>query len=137
MAIAWSAWLSLSVAALYDDKGPMAWLARWGSTGCAGIAAPRHRRWWPTGELPQLVLLHTSPGLEEVVLAGIDAEFGATVPVVGGSAADDGVAGQWQLCWDEGRDHKGACWRCLPRLPTGVPVSFRLYPPSVAASLPG
>jgi len=99
---------SLSVAALYDDKGAYGVAGQMGDQ--PDVRALLRRAiadGGRPGELPQLVLLHTSPGLEEVVLAGIDAEFGATVPVVGGSAADDGVAGQWQLCWDEGEGSQG------------------------------
>lgn len=97
---------SLSVAALYDDKGAYGVAGQMGDQ--PDVRALLRRAiadGGRPGELPQLVLLHTSPGLEEVVLAGIDAEFGATVPVVGGSAADDGVAGQ--LCWDEGEGSQG------------------------------
>ena len=99
---------SLAVAALYDDKGA------YGVAGQLGdepdVRALLRRAiadGGRPGELPQLVLLHASPGLEEAMLAGIDAEFGATVPVVGGSAADDGVTGAWQLCWDEGEGGQG------------------------------
>ncbi len=48
-----------------------------------------------------MILFHASPGKEEGLLAGIEAELGASVPVVGGSAADSSVSGDWQLCWDE------------------------------------
>lgn len=99
---------SLSVAALYDGKGAYGVAGQMGDQ--PDVRALLRRAiadGGRPGELPQLVLLHTSPGLEEAVLAGIDAEFGATVPVVGGSAADDGVAGQWQLCWDEGEGSQG------------------------------
>ena len=99
---------SLAVAALYDDKGA------YGVAGQAGdqldvrqLLRRAIADGGRPGELPQLILLHTSPGQEEAVLAGIDAEFGATVPVVGGSAADDGVTGEWQLCWDEGEGTQG------------------------------
>lgn len=99
---------SLAVAALYDDRGA------YGVAGQAG-GEPDVRQLLRAaiadggrpGELPQLILLHASPGLEERMLAGIEAEFGTTVPVVGGSAADDGVTGEWQLCWDQGESAQG------------------------------
>ncbi|MGL5813570.1 MAG: FIST signal transduction protein [Aeromonas sp.] len=98
----------LAVAAFYDSKGA------YGVAGQAGDRLDARQLLRAAiadggrpGELPQLILLHTSPGLEEVMLAGIEAEFGTTVPVVGGSAADDGVRGQWQLCWDEGESQQG------------------------------
>lgn len=99
---------SLAVAALYDDKGA------YGVAGQAGDALDVRRLLRRAiadggrpGELPHLILLHTSPGLEEAMLAGIEAELGTTVPVVGGTASDDGVTGDWQLCWDEGESRQG------------------------------
>ncbi|MEL6117740.1 FIST N-terminal domain-containing protein [Photobacterium sp. SP02] len=50
-----------------------------------------------SGELPSLVLLHASPGAEEEVIQAISQEFGTPVPIIGGSAADAGVLGEWQL----------------------------------------
>ncbi|EDM75907.1 hypothetical protein PPSIR1_25051 [Plesiocystis pacifica SIR-1] len=49
------------------------------------------------GELPELVWVSASPGTEERCIAGIEAEIGAGAPIVGGSAADDAVAGGWYL----------------------------------------
>ncbi|WP_434666890.1 FIST signal transduction protein [Aeromonas sp. NJAU223] len=99
---------SLAVAAFYDDKGAYGVAGQAGETLDARQLLRRAiADGGRPGELPQLILLHTSPGLEEVMLAGIEAEFGTTVPVVGGSAADDDVRGQWQLCWDEGDSPQG------------------------------
>jgi hypothetical protein len=47
------------------------------------------------GEVPALVLLTSRPGHEEDLLLGIADVVGAHVPVVGGSAADEGVCGNW------------------------------------------
>ncbi|MFM5727772.1 FIST signal transduction protein [Aeromonas veronii] len=92
----------LAVAALYDEKGAF------GVAGASGDGVDVRqllRRAMSDcgrpGELPQLILFHASPGKEEGLLAGIEAELGASVPVVGGSAADSSVSGDWQLCWDE------------------------------------
>ena len=49
------------------------------------------------GELPALIWLSASPGHEEACIAGIEAMLGQGVPIVGGSAADDSVAGDWYL----------------------------------------
>jgi hypothetical protein len=100
---------SLAVAALYDDKGAYGVAGQAGETlDVRQLLRSAIADGGRPGELPPLILLHTSPGLEEVMLAGIEAEFGTTVPVVGGSAADDGVTGEWQLCWDEGESQQGA-----------------------------
>ncbi len=47
------------------------------------------------GEVPALVWLTAAPGQEEACIAGLEAVLGPEVPVVGGSAADDAVAGGW------------------------------------------
>ncbi len=49
------------------------------------------------GELPDIVWLNATPGNEEAVLKGIGDMLGPNLPVVGGSAADNTVAGAWQL----------------------------------------
>ncbi|EAS64613.1 hypothetical protein C0W92_18195 [Photobacterium angustum] len=49
------------------------------------------------GELPSLILLHATPGYEEQVIQGIEKELGCTVPIIGGSAADDFIAEKWQI----------------------------------------
>ncbi len=75
----------LAVAALYDEKGAF------GVAGASGDGVDVRqllRRAMSDcgrpGELPQLILFHASPGKEEGLLAGIEAELGASVPVVGG-----------------------------------------------------
>jgi hypothetical protein len=47
------------------------------------------------GEAPDLVWVSATPGCEEAVLAGIEAVVGRDVPIIGGSAADDDVSGNW------------------------------------------
>nr|WP_263429150.1 FIST N-terminal domain-containing protein [Nannocystis pusilla] len=48
------------------------------------------------GEPPALVWLAADPGFEEAVIAGIQDVLGPDVPIAGGSAADNDVAGHWQ-----------------------------------------
>lgn len=49
------------------------------------------------GELPALITLHTTTGYEETVLRAIRLELGTTIPIIGGTAADDNIAGNWTL----------------------------------------
>lgn len=49
------------------------------------------------GETPALVWLNAAPGREEQVLGAITAMIGNSVPVIGGSAADNSVSGRWHL----------------------------------------
>lgn len=47
------------------------------------------------GESPALVWLTAAPGAEEAVLAGLREVVGDKTPVVGGSSADNSIAGNW------------------------------------------
>lgn len=47
------------------------------------------------GEIPCLVWMNAAPGHEEALLAGIEDLLGTSVPVAGGSTADNTVAGRW------------------------------------------
>ena len=47
------------------------------------------------GEIPELIWVSATPGEEEAVLAGIQSLVGSEVPVIGGSAADNRVHGDW------------------------------------------
>ncbi|GAA5218246.1 FIST signal transduction protein [Corallincola platygyrae] len=49
------------------------------------------------GELPALVWLHGTPGQEERILSAIEQLFGRSMPVIGGSAADNDVAQKWLI----------------------------------------
>lgn len=49
-----------------------------------------------TGELPELIWLYQSPGHEEQVLSGLQRVVGDRCPIIGGSAADDDLTGQWR-----------------------------------------
>ncbi|MEM9145213.1 MAG: FIST N-terminal domain-containing protein [Pseudomonadota bacterium] len=48
------------------------------------------------GEAPHLVWLTAVPGAEEAVIAGIEDVVGTTTPIIGGSAADNDLSGQWR-----------------------------------------
>ncbi len=49
------------------------------------------------GEVPGLVLVCAAPGAEEEFLAGVRAGIGADAPIVGGSAADNAITGDWRI----------------------------------------
>jgi len=48
------------------------------------------------GEMPSAVWMITTPGGEEEVVRGIEEIVGPDVPLVGGSAADDTIEGNWR-----------------------------------------
>lgn len=76
-----------SMAAIADDPRGAAATA----TRQALITADR------AGEAPVLVWLSASPGQEELILAGVEDVVGQNVPILGGSAADDHVSGDWRV----------------------------------------
>lgn len=54
------------------------------------------------GELPELIWIYQSPGCEEVVLAGLKRLVGDRCPIVGGTAVDDELRGDWRLLSHDG-----------------------------------
>lgn len=54
------------------------------------------------GELPELIWIYQAPGQEEKVIAGLRRVVGDRCPIIGGSAADNAVAGQWRQIGPDG-----------------------------------
>lgn len=52
-------------------------------------------------------LFHSTPGGEEAMLRGVARELPAGVPVIGGTAADDDLSGEWALFTEKGAATKG------------------------------
>lgn len=59
------------------------------------------------GEVPSLILLHSTPGHEEAFIDAIDATFGTHVPIIGGSAADNHIQKQWSIITQQGWSSNG------------------------------
>ena len=59
------------------------------------------------GERPDLVWVSATPGTEEAVLDGIESIVGKDVPIIGGSAADNSVAGGWFVFDGQSRSDDG------------------------------
>ncbi|NVC63934.1 histidine kinase [Vibrio sp. 05-20-BW147] len=59
------------------------------------------------GEVPSLILLHATPGHEESIIKAIDEKFGTLVPIIGGSAADNQVEGNWSIFTNQGTSKQG------------------------------
>ena len=54
------------------------------------------------GELPELIWIYQSPGHEEAVVEGLRSVVGDRCPVIGGSSADQDVAGLWRQLGPDG-----------------------------------
>lgn len=55
-----------------------------------------------TGQLPELIWVYQAPGHEEEVIRGLRKIVGDNCPIVGGSAADNDVSGQWTQIGTDG-----------------------------------
>ncbi|ADH85577.1 FIST signal transduction protein [Desulfurivibrio alkaliphilus] len=49
------------------------------------------------GEMPDLVRISSAPGYEDDIITGIETVLGPETPIIGGSAADNQVRGEWEL----------------------------------------
>ena len=54
------------------------------------------------GQLPELIWVYQAPGREEAVIEGLRRVVGDRCPIIGGSSADDTVAGQWRQLGRDG-----------------------------------
>jgi len=73
------------------------------------------------GELPAFILLHSSPYFEEAVIEGITQVLGNSVPIIGGSAADNKVAGNWTVFSNAGVAQSGVVISvCYPSCEIGL-----------------
>ncbi len=59
------------------------------------------------GELPSLLLLHASVGYEELIIETIKNKFGFHIPLIGGSAADNGSFERCSFMTEQGTAQKG------------------------------
>ncbi|MEL6201962.1 MAG: FIST N-terminal domain-containing protein [Pseudomonadota bacterium] len=74
------------------------------------------------GEQPALVWVSATPGNEEQVIAGIEAVIGKdAAPIIGGSAADNDVSGDWSVF---SMDEMAASGVVVSVLFPSVPISF-------------
>lgn len=59
------------------------------------------------GEVPSLIVLHATPGHEELFIDEIDDTFGTQIPIIGGSAADNYIQKQWSSMTEQGWIQRG------------------------------
>ncbi len=59
------------------------------------------------GEVPSLIILHSTPGNEEQIITQIDNVFGSLVPIIGGSSADSSQTNNWSVISDKSYSNNG------------------------------
>jgi len=85
------------------------------------------------GASPDLILMLASPGDEEGVIAGIE-EVASGVPIVGGSAADNTVSGNWSLFANDRVLTNGVVVTAIQSaLPLGIAYSSGYHPTEKSA----
>ena len=59
------------------------------------------------GEVPSFAIINSTPGLEEKLIKSFDNFFATPIPIIGATAADNGIKGQWSLFNEDGSTSKG------------------------------
>lgn len=65
------------------------------------------------GETPSLIFITAAPGKEEEIIRGIESVVGKTVPIIGGSSADNDITGKWRQFTSEGVMKNGVSIACV------------------------
>lgn len=92
------------------------------SARAATLSALRHAD--RIGETPDLIWVSSTPGFEEEVLRGIESVVGPDVAIIGGSAADNTVSGDW-FVFD--KSHTFAAGVVVSVMFPSRPVSFAYH----------
>ncbi|WP_084185953.1 FIST signal transduction protein [Vibrio pacinii] len=59
------------------------------------------------GEVPRFAVVHSTPGVEETLIKSFDEVFKTPVPIIGATAADNAIKGQWSVFTEDGSTHQG------------------------------
>ncbi|MEN3046569.1 MAG: FIST N-terminal domain-containing protein [Candidatus Hydrothermales bacterium] len=62
---------------------------------------------------PSLVFITAAPGKEEDIIRGIESVIGKTIPIIGGSSADNDITGKWAQFTDVGVLKNGVSLACI------------------------
>lgn len=59
------------------------------------------------GEVPSFAIVHSTPGFEESLIRHIDNVFQTPIPIMGASAADNAIKGQWSIFNEDASTNRG------------------------------
>ncbi|RJE76383.1 hypothetical protein BGP78_13325 [Pseudoalteromonas sp. MSK9-3] len=124
---------TLTITTIEDDSGQ--YHIRAGNTQSQSVynmaqQTAKHLLTDINSEPPELLWVTLTPGDEEAALNGIQDVIGTRVPIVGGSASDNDVTGQWQIFTHASSE---PCQMAIVSLTPSVPISFSFssgYAPS-------
>ncbi|EGA68885.1 hypothetical protein VISI1226_20794 [Vibrio sinaloensis DSM 21326] len=66
-----------------------------------------------TGEVPSFAIIHATPGMEENLISSLDEVFQTPVPMIGATAADNAIKGQWSIFNEDESTNHGVCIQLL------------------------
>ncbi len=79
------------------------------------------------GEVPELVIVHSTSGHEEQLIEAIDQLFATQVQIIGGTAADNDINGKWMVMTENDASNSAlSVLVCFPSKPlaTGLSVGY-------------
>tara|TARA_Y100001956_G_scaffold12122_1_gene11348 strand:+ start:771 stop:1955 length:1185 start_codon:yes stop_codon:yes gene_type:complete len=59
------------------------------------------------GEIPSFAIIHSTPGLEEKLIKSFDNVFKTPIPIIGATAADNAIKGQWSIFNEDASTNRG------------------------------
>ncbi|WP_159656605.1 FIST signal transduction protein [Vibrio atypicus] len=65
------------------------------------------------GEVPSFAIIHTTPGVEESLIRSFDNVFKTPIPMIGATAADNAIKGQWSIFNEDESTYKGVAIQLL------------------------
>lgn len=65
------------------------------------------------GELPSFAIIHSTPGLEEHLISSFDNYFKTPIPIIGATAADNTIKGQWSIFNEDDSTNNGIAIQLL------------------------
>ena len=65
------------------------------------------------GEVPSFAIIHATPGMEEHLISSLDDVFQTPVPMIGATAADNAIKGQWSIFNEDESTSQGVCVQLL------------------------
>lgn len=65
------------------------------------------------GEVPSFAIVHSTPGIEEQLIGAFDRVFKTPVPLIGATAADNAIKGQWSIFNEDESTNSGLAVQLL------------------------
>ncbi len=88
------------------------------------------------GEVPELVIVHSTSGHEERLIEAIDQLFATQVPIIGGTAADNDINGEWMVMTENAASSSAlSVLVCFPSKPLATGLSIGYSPTEFSGTI--